>query len=359
MADDDIQDQSEKTEEPTSRRLEQAIKKGQVPSSREVTSFLLLAFFTLLVLWGMGGVMQHFVHTFTPFIAAPDQFELDSGTARHQLSDVIKGFIAIMFVPVIGTVFIAVLSNLLQHGWVVSLEPIIPKLEKISPLKGLERLFSLRSVMEFVKGLIKISIVAIIFIIVLRPHLDRLDQVVDYDVIDLLELFQTLLFRMLLGATIVMMIIAMLDFFYQKHEHLKKLRMSRKEIKDEFKETEGDPHVKAKLKQIRTQRAKQRMMQKVPKADVVITNPTHYAVALQYDQTTMQAPVVVAKGVDALAQKIKEVAREHTVPAVQNPSLARALYDAVEVEEEIPLEHYKAVAEVIGYVYKLKGRKVA
>ena len=178
------------------------------------------------------------------------------------------------------------------------------------------------------------------------------------DVRQLLEEIQTLVVRLLIGAAAIMAVIAVADYIYQKYEHIKQLKMSRQEIRDEHKQSEGDPHVKARLRQIRHERARQRMMSAVPQADVVVTNPTHFAVALKYDTETMAAPVVVAKGVDNVAFRIREVADENDVPIVENPPLARALFGGVELDQQIPEEHYQAVAQIISYVYRLKGRRM-
>jgi flagellar biosynthetic protein FlhB len=169
---------------------------------------------------------------------------------------------------------------------------------------------------------------------------------------------RTLFLKMMAAALVVLFVLAVADYLYQRYEFMKKMRMSKQELRDEQKQTEGDPQIKARLRQLREQRARQRMMQAVPEADVVITNPTHYAVALKYDIKKMDAPQMVAKGVDAIAQKIREVAGENKVPIVENPALARALYDSMEIEQTIPREHFKAVAEVISYVFKLKGKKL-
>jgi flagellar biosynthetic protein FlhB len=233
----------------------------------------------------------------------------------------------------------------------------MPSLEKISPLAGLKRIFSLRSFADFVKGLLKIAVVGGIVYVVITPSVGDLHKLVGMEIVQLLRVIVSLLNRLLFTVFAAMVVIAALDLFYQRYEHVKGLRMSRQEIKDEMRESEGDPMVKGRLRQLRMERARKRMMAEVPKADVVVTNPTHYAVALRYDPE-MSSPKVVAKGVDKVAQKIREIAKENDVPVVENPPLARGLYAAVEVDQEITPEFYKAVAEVIGYIYRMKRKKL-
>jgi len=261
-----------------------------------------------------------------------------------------------VLIPVVIMVLLALLSGLSQNGLLISFESVKPKLEKLSLQKGLKRLFSTRSVVDFLKGVAKISIVAAVVVILLWPEWRILPNLTSFEARELLDLMQALAMRVLIGVLAVMTIIAALDFLYQKQQHNKQLRMSRQDVKEEFKQTEGDPMIKARLRQIRTERARKRMMAAVPEADVVVTNPTHFAVALKYDPERMQAPVLVAKGADSMAQRIREVAKENDVPIIQNPPLSRALYNGVDLDQEVPAEHYKAVAEIIGYIMRLKGK---
>ena len=261
-----------------------------------------------------------------------------------------------MMFPALIAVTAAFVSALGQNGVIASFEPIIPKLEKISVLKGIKRLFSLKSVVELLKGIAKISLVAIVGFVAIYPELIRMETLHTYSMDNMLALLNTLAIRILIGASVIMGVVAVADYAYQKHEYIKNLRMSKKDIKDELKQTEGNPEVRARLRQIRMQRAQERMMAAVPTADVVITNPTHFSIALKYDQESMRAPVCVARGQDHIALKIREIAKEHDITIVENPPLARALFDTMDIDEEIPNEQYQAVAEVISYVYKLKGK---
>ena len=223
--------------------------------------------------------------------------------------------------------------------------------------KGFKRLFSLRAIIEFVKGLLKISIITVVLIAVLLPDFDDLGKLVIFDITATLAVLRDESLKLLAAVLFVLAIIAIADFVYQRWEHARNLRMTKQEVKDEFKQTEGDPQIKGKIRQLRSERARKRMMAAVPQADAVITNPTHYAVALSYNQETMQAPIVTAKGSDHLALRIRQIAEENDVPVVENPPLAQALYHGVDIDQEVPQQHYRAVAEVISYVFSLRGRR--
>lgn len=347
---------NEKTEEPTHRRLQEAVKKGQVAFSREVSSFFIFVVLALNIIWFAPNYMPQTLLIFSKFLVEPHDIFVDEGNISALITDVVIGFAMVMVLPIIASVIAALLSSFLQNGIVISTEPLMPKLERISLFKGIKRLFSLRSVLEFVKGLIKISLVGATAYIVVVGEFDRMEDVISYDVADVTQTLGLLMFKMVIGACAVMLVIALLDYLYQKFEYIKSLKMTRQELKEEFKQTDGDPQIKAKLREIRMERARKRMMAAVPQSDVIIRNPTHYAVALKYDEAVMRAPVVVAMGQDRVAERIIELAEEHRIPTVSNPPLAQALYKSASLDEEIPLEHYRAVAEVIGYVYKLKGR---
>lgn len=351
------QDQGQKTEEPTHKRLEEARKRGQLVSSREVGHLFLLSIMAMTISWGAPKLMANTKLLLFPFIQHPEDFDMSPHSIGVILRNVWTNGLIILLVPIIATVVAALAAGLMQNGFNLSIDPIIPKLEKISPLKGLGKLFSMRSLSEFIKGLLKMIIVSMVAWKVVSPDLVHFKQLPNYDMEGLLLFLLDLATRMMIGICIAMFFIALMDYLYQRHEFMKSMRMSKQEIKDEYKQQEGDPVIKQRLRQLRMERARKRMMAAVPSADVIVTNPTHYSIALKYDNTTMRAPVVVAKGADYLALKIREVAKEHNIALVENPPLARALYGAVEIEQEIPFEHYKAVAEIISYVYRLKGRK--
>ncbi len=356
MADDD-QDDSQKTEEPSQKRLEDATKKGQVPNSREVTSFLMLLAFALSIIWMVPSIMTDTTIELSKFISMPHNFRIDSQSLSLLSSNLLAKMLGWMFTPVIIIVLVIFLSSILQHGIIISTDPLMPKLERISLIKGLGRMFSTRTIVEFLKGLFKITLIAIITAITVYPYLTNLKQLVAMSIGGILALLLKIITSILVGICSFMAIIAVLDFLYQQFEHIKSLKMSKKDVKDEYKQTEGSPEIKAKLRELRNERANNRMMGKVPDADVVITNPTHYSIALQYEEGITNAPILVAKGQDLIALKIREIAKENDIPIVENPPLARALFASVEIDEEIPFEHYNAVAEVIKYIYKLKGKK--
>ncbi len=353
---EDQQDDSQKTEEPTQRRLEQAREKGQVAKSQEVTHwFMILAVALVIGVFG-ESFTDGIATSLYPFIEQPHAIRLDGGQLREVLTETLGQLGLAVLLPVAVVMLAAFVAGIIQNGLIFSTEPITPKLEKLSLVKGMKRLFSSRSLVEFLKGVAKICIVASVVVLLLWPERDIIFSVTSMDVATFLGVLQGLAVRVLIGVLSVMTIIAALDYLYQKQQHVKQLRMSKQELKEEFKQTEGDPMIKARLRQIRTERARRRMMAAVPEADVVITNPTHYAVALKYDHGNMEAPVLVAKGIDSMALRIREVAEAHEIAIVENPPLSRALYDNVDLDREIPPEHYKAVAEVIGYVMRLKGK---
>ena len=249
----------------------------------------------------------------------------------------------------------ALAGHLLQSGFVFSGERLKPDLSKLSPLSGLKRLFGLEGATNLVKGMIKLAIVGTVVWTTVWPMRGQLGELLDESAADMAADMGHLIIRIMVAALSVLAIVAVLDYSLQRYRFIKRNRMSKQEVKDEFRQTDGDPAVKARIRRVRHERARRRMMAAVPEATVVITNPTHYAIALKYESGKMAAPICVAKGVDALALRIRAVAEEAEVPIVENPPLARALYASVELDEAVPPEHYKAVAQVIGYVMRLTG----
>ncbi|TNE35357.1 MAG: flagellar biosynthesis protein FlhB [Alphaproteobacteria bacterium] len=350
-------DDSQKTEDPTAKRLEDAFKKGQVPKSQEVGHWFMTMGIALVVLIFIGGLGKGLAFDLTQFIEQPHAIPTDR-THLGNLFGALGWEVVRVVAPVLGVLMAAgLIGNLIQHRPVLSAERIKPSLEKLSLFKGFKRLFSLKSFMEFLKGVAKITLVGVVAFLFVVPKMRELPLIVSYDIPSVLKLIQEQSLLLLSGVIAVMTVIAGADFLYQRFSHMKELRMTRQEIKDEYKQTEGDPMVRARLRAIRMERSRQRMMQSVPTADVVITNPTHFAVALKYEAEEERAPVVVAKGQDNIALKIREIATENDVPIVENPPLARALHKACDLDDEIPYEHFKAVAEVIGYVMRLNKTK--
>lgn len=355
---DDTQDDSQKTEDPTPKRLREMREKGQVVMSRELNSWILLFVGTLVLLMIGPWMMEGLARTFRVFIASPHALHSDPGGLWIVLKETFQSVGYYLFLPMLFLVVAAIAAPFVQIGPIFSIEPVKPKLEKISPIKGFQRLFGMRAFFEFFKGLVKIVLVGLIIGMILWPFIGTVSVHVGQSVHYMMGLVADLTTRVMVGVLVLIFVMAVLDYLYQRYEHMKKARMSHQEIKDEYKQTEGDPHVKGKLRQLRMERSRQRMMAAVPEADVVITNPTHFAVALKYSPGEMGAPIMVAKGQDQVALRIRELAMEHEVEILENPPLARALFASMEIDDEIPGEHYQAVANIIRYVFKKKGKSL-
>lgn len=350
------QDDAQKTEEPTPKRLQEARKKGQVAISREINNWLMILAGTILIGALAPTVMGNLANHMRGYIENAHDLPQAPGGVGIVLGGAFNNVLSILLLPLLILIVTAFLGPFLQVGPLFSLEAIKPNLSKISPINGLKRLFSMRSLMEFAKGIMKLGIICLVGVVLLRPFYGQIEHLVGLPIPLILDEMQTLILRLLMGVLVVLLVVAVIDVLYQRTEHHKKMRMTKQELKDEYKQTEGDPHVRAKLRQLRQERARQRMMQAVPEADVVITNPTHYAIALKYTPEEMEAPVCVAKGIDEVALRIREVAKEHDIVIYEDKPLARVLFDTVEIDESVPEEHYKAVATIISYVFKLKGK---
>lgn len=353
MADDT--DDSEKTEDPTQKRLKEAHDKGDVPKSQEVSTWFALAGTTLMIAIFAPGVAGSLGNLLKGYMEHAAEIPVDSYALRALWRDTGESVALIVGLPLLALVLMAVAGNLVQHQPLLTAETIKPKLSKISPMSGFKRLFSSESLVNFAKGMAKIGIVGALMGAVLWPHKDEAEVMIFSDPTVVLEEARSLTLQLLAAVLAVMTVVAGGDFIYQRQKWHKKQRMSLREVKEEYKQTEGDPQIKGKIRQLRMERSRKRMMAAVPEATVVVTNPTHYAVALKYDEG-MGAPLCLAKGVDAVALKIREVAKGHDIPVVENPPLARALYANVEIDQEVPEAHYKAVAEVIGFVFRMRKR---
>jgi len=351
----DDQDDGQKTEEPTQRRLDEARRKGQVASSREVNHALVLAAGALLIRALAPALAGSVAAALRPLLARPHSFALTPVDLDRLLADTLGELGAALLLPALLLIAAALAGGLIQHGPLLSAEPLAPKLERISPLAGARRLFALRSLVEFGKSVLKIALVAAAGVALLWPTAATVVSAAELEAGALLGVLHGLALRLMAGIALLVGLIALFDSLYQRFEHRKRLRMSRRDLQDEFKQTEGDPVVKARLRGLRMERARRRMMAEVPSATVVVTNPTHVAVALRYEPPAMAAPKLVAKGVGPLALRIREIARAHGVPLVENPPLARALHAAVELDAEVPPAHYRAVAEVIGFVLQRRA----
>ena len=350
MADD--QDDAEKTEDPTQRRLDDAIKRGDVVKSQEVNTWFVLAAAALALLTFSGSAGAQLTTMFRGLIANSWRQPADGAGLMHLMRHIGIETVAAIAIPFLLLMLAAIGGNAIQHRLVWSTESLTPKLSKISPLAGFGRMFSKQSLATFIKGLLKLTVVGVVATMVLWPARKRLEGLIGTDPAAIMPYTRTLSLHLFGAVVAILAIIAAADYLFQYRTWYERHKMSLREIKDEFKEQEGDPKIKAKVRQLRVARMRKRMMAAVPSATVVITNPTHFAVALKWERG-MNAPICVAKGQDVIALKIREVAAKNSVPVVENPPLARTLHATVEIDEEVPAEHYKAVAEVISYVMKL------
>ncbi|MEH6951062.1 flagellar biosynthesis protein FlhB [Nitrobacter sp. NHB1] len=350
----DESDDTEKSEDPTQKRLDDALERGDVAKSQEVNTWFVIAGATLVLATFGSSVGGGVEMPLRNLIANSWQIRTD-GPGLLALAKQIEYVIAAALgLPLLMLMLAAIAGNVVQHRFVWSGETLKPKLSKISVASGAKRIFGKQAAANFAKGLFKVLALGAVMTAVLWPERSRLDVLVRLDPNAILSTTTTLTLR-LLGAVVAMLaLVAIADYLFQYRQWFERQKMSLREMKEEFKQSEGDPHIKARIRQLRHARMKKRMMAAVPKASVIITNPTHYSVALSYERG-MSAPVCVAKGVDNIALKIREVARKHDIPIVENVPLARALHATVEIDDEIPVEHYHAVAEIIGYVMGLKG----
>lgn len=349
-------DDLEKTEEPTPKKIEEARKEGNVPKSMELTGFIILFLASLIIIFYMkfvtGRVEEYFKYIYM-FIGSEITNEKFYQIVIKSLEFFFVILLPVMFVIVIA----AIIGNVSQFGFLFTVKPIIPKFDKINPVKGFKRLFSVKTFVEGLKTTLKVFIAFLVGFWLFWTFLSEIPKLELMQIFEQLKWFENKAAIIIFSMLGVFFTFAVIDFIYQRYTYKKSLRMSKQEIKDEFKQTEGNPEVKAKIRQIQREMTKKRMISEVPKADVVITNPTHYAVAIRYDKNKENAPRVLAKGVDNLALKIKEIARLNDIMIVENPPLARELYRIVEVGEIIPPKLFKAVAEILAYVYRAKRRE--
>jgi flagellar biosynthetic protein FlhB len=347
----------ERTQQATPKRLADAWRKGQIPRSRDLTAaaVTLAGGVALYILGGsVGGAVLGLMSRSFSFSRAE---ALDANRLAPRFAEA-AGDAFLALAPVLGVVLLAaLLAPLALGGWSFSMEPLAPKLERLNPLQGLRRMFALRSLVDLAKALAKFGVVAVVAVIVLWGEAPALLALGGEPSAQAIAHAFALIGKALASIAAGLLIIAAFDAPYQLWQYFSRMKMSRQEIRDEYKETEGSPELKARIREMQQQLARRRMMQEVPKADVVVTNPTHFAVALRYDDRRMRAPVVVAKGVDLTAARIREIATEHAVPIFEAPPLARVLYRNVEIGEEIPASLYVAVAQVLSYVFQLRVAK--
>lgn len=353
----DEQDKSQKTEDPTQKRLEEARKKGDVAKSQDVPIwFLMMA--TAGIMAAAGPLAAMIADPLVRIMDHPHAFRLSDGGAQQLVASLLASLATPMLVIFAIISIAGVLGHVVQSRPLWTGEKIKPELSKLSPMKGLQRMFGMQGWVNLLKSIAKMAAIAGAMMYAVWPEATAISEAGRLDPSGLLAMTQAIAGRLLLAAVVVVGVIAGMDFIYQRWSFMQRMRMSRQDVKDEVKQQEGDPHVRARLRQIRLERSRKRMMQNVPKSTVVITNPTHYSVALRYDPEKDAAPVCMAKGADEVALRIRELAKEHNIPIVENVPLARALFASVEIEENVPREHFEAVAKVIGFVMNTaKGRK--
>ncbi|WP_309087095.1 flagellar biosynthesis protein FlhB [Domibacillus sp.] len=346
----------EKTEKATPKKKQDSRKKGQVTKSQDLnTAVSLLVLFGFLSLFAasMGrNIFRMFEHSLQTYM----MMEVTEANLKTIVFEMMEQGLMIVGPFMAAAVAAGVVANYAQVGWLVTGEPIKPKLDKLDPIKGFKRIFSMRAIVELLKSILKIGFVGTAAFVILWSNMDEVLKLALKPIQDTLPFVGSITVQMGLAAAAALLVLGVMDYFYQKYDFEKSLRMSKQDIKDEHKNSEGDPLIKSKIRQTQREMAMRRMMQEVPNADVVITNPTHYAIALKYDESKRDAPYVVAKGTDYLAQKIKFVAKENEVMMVENRPLARALHDQTEIGDSVPEEFFKAIAEILAYVYRIKNK---
>ncbi len=353
------EDKDAKTEDPTSKRLSKAREEGDIPVSQEIKSVAMLLAGLVVIGTLAPWVAKELTVYLRQFIERPHTMHTDVIALRALMAQLTWRVSLLMAFPMAVLVVAALVSNIAQSGLNFTPNKLMPKLSNMNPIAGAKQLFSMRSLIEAGKGVIKIAVVGALVGAFVVPTINHPEQIIDQDIVTTMKEIHWVIVMVFFVVVLAMSVLAAGDLLYQRWAHNEKLKMTKQEVKDEHKESEGDPKIKGKIRALRMARHRNRMMANVPKASVIITNPTHYAVALQYDMDGAGAPKVVAKGVDYIAKRIRQLAQDNDVPIVESPPLARALYAAVEVDQEIPQEHYKAVAEIIGYVMRLKKQPFA
>lgn len=345
----------EKTEQPTPKKRQELKEKGEVAKSRELPSVaVLLAALVTLSLFG-SYTYHHVQMIMKGTLSLPMMSDLNVHELIEFAQNIIGRFI-LAILPLLAAIFItAILSNVMQVGFIMSGESIMPKFSKIDPIKGFGRLFSKQSFMELFKSLLKLIIVGGVAFLTVKGEMKHFSLLGGMELNLIFIYILKIFFKIFIRCTLAMIILVVIDYAFQKWEFENRIKMTKQEVKDEFKKTEGDPLIKSRIKSIQMEMARRRMMQDVPQADVVITNPTHIAVALKYDGASMNAPKLLAKGSGKIAERIKALAEEHNIPIMENKSLARNLHSLVEIGKEIPPDLYQTVAEVLAYVYRLKS----
>jgi len=352
-------DGASKTEEPTPKKLEDARKKGDTAKSQDISQLAsLVGAFGVLAIGG-GWFARDLAMKLLPFVAHPEDIDMSGGGVMLVGQQAVMATAPILFTVLFAAAIAGFAGNVFQTGLIWTGEKAKPDFKKVSPMEGFKKIFGIDGLVQFLKSVLKIVVTGWVAWMTMKSHADELGQLAALDPVAMLPLCVDLLKSLFYSVIAFLAVTALVDFIWQKLRFTQKMRMTREELKEEYKQSDGDPHVKAKQKQIRAERARRRMMQNVPTATVIVMNPTHYAVALRYEPGVSGAPECVAKGVDELALRIRAMGEEHGVPIVEDPPLARALYAAVEVDEQIPEAHFEAVAKVIGFILGAAQRRQA
>ncbi|MBD3390420.1 MAG: flagellar biosynthesis protein FlhB [Chitinivibrionales bacterium] len=354
-----VPERDERTEAPTAKRRSDARKEGNVARSTEINSVFVLLTGLILVRIFAQTIFEQLKRIFNYSYATIGHPSLEPASAVAMFKTILMMAGGIVLPIALGILAIGVAANLIQTGWILTLKPLQPKLEKIDPIKGFGRFFSMRSMVEAVKSIFKVAIVGLVAYVTVAGAFKDVITLGNTSVGAILVFILTTAFTIVFRVAIVLLVLAILDFMYQKWEYERNLKMTKQEIKDERKQLEGDPQVKRRIRSLQLEMARRRMMREVPRATVVVTNPTYIAIAIRYESETMDTPVVVAKGKRLVAERIREIAKEAGIPIVEDKPLARAMYDRVGIGDRIPVEFFTAVAEILAYVYRLKNRVAA
>ncbi len=346
----------EKTEQATPKKRQDAREKGQVAKSVELNTAFLLITSLIFFYFTIGNLGDNFKYGFVHFIGLASHYEITLTSFPQLVKDITYIMFSIMLPFLIVMLLVSLFINVVQVGFMITPKAIELKFDKLNPINGFKNMFSLKSFGELVKSILKASVISYILYIFIKDKMSYWFSLINTSKEILFIALLKGIFLISVYITIFILFMAVLDYVFQKYTFEKSIRMSHKEIKDEYKQMEGDPHVKQRIRKLQMELARRRMMEDVKKADVVITNPTHYAVALKYEESKMSAPKVVAKGINMIAERIKEIAQENNVAIVEKPELARELYKKVNIDNFIPEELYKAVAEILAYVYKAKNQ---
>lgn len=351
-------DSASRTEEATPRKLDEARRKGDVARSADLNQAVSLGAACAVLIGAGGSLSTGLAQALLPFIASPHELTglLESGRGAEIGRRAVMAAAPFVLAVLGASALAGAGANILQQGLLWSPEKLAPDFNRVSPMSGFQRMFGIDAFVQFLKTLLKLVVTGWVAWSVLAPHRTDLPNLAAMDPISVLAFARKLLIALFSAILTFLALTGALDWIWQRQRFQQRMRMSREEIKEEHRQSEGDPHIKARRRQIRLQRARKRMMAQVPKATLVVTNPTHYAVALRYVAGETPAPICVAKGMDNVALKIREIAAEHAVPVIEDPPLARALYATVDVEETIPREHYEAVAKVIGFIMGKRNR---